>query len=232
MPRSNYAHRLIEFPDLIFPDDQAFKHRAHWREYFAPRIGPAFTNELIFEIGCNDATFLSTIAQKQPNTAFIGLDWKVKAIYDAATRVNDLELKNVALLRARAQDIANIFGTNELDEIWIFHPDPCDRDVELKNRLISESFLLDAHRVLRDENSRMCLKTDHEAYYEWTLKVIENPAIRRAFELIVSTPDFWRDESALEKTSQRIFAGATTTFEERFLSKKKPIYYIELRNRG
>jgi tRNA (guanine-N7-)-methyltransferase len=231
MPRSNYSHRLIEYPDLIFPDEQAFAHRAHWREFFHQRIGPAFNNQLIFEIGCNDATFLTTIAQKHPNTAFVGLDWKVRAIYDAATRVSALDLKNIALLRARAQDIAKIFGPNELNEIWIFHPDPCDREVELKNRLISEIFLLEAHRVLREANSRICLKTDHADYYEWTLKVLEIPAVRQAFDLTVSSSNYWSDEHARNQTAHRLFAGATTTFEDRFRRKKQPIYYVELRNR-
>ena len=84
MPRSNYAHRLIEFPDLIFPDDQAFKQRSHWRDFFSPRIGPTYNRELIFEIGCNDATFLNTIAQKHPDTAFVGLDWKYRALHTGA----------------------------------------------------------------------------------------------------------------------------------------------------
>jgi tRNA (guanine-N7-)-methyltransferase len=232
MPRSNYAHRLIEFPDLIFPDDQAFKQRSHWRDFFSPRIGPTYNRELIFEIGCNDAAFLTTIAQQHPDTAFIGLDWKVKAIYDAATRVTELDLKNVALLRARAQDIAKIFCPNELDEIWIFHPDPCDRDVELKNRLISEPFLIDAHRVLRGEQSRICLKTDHAEYYEWTLKILESDAIRRNFETTACSSNYWCDADAIEKTSPRLFSGTTTTFEARFQRKNQPIYYVELRKRG
>jgi tRNA (guanine-N7-)-methyltransferase len=231
MPRSNYSHRLIEYPDLIFPDEQAFKHRAHWRPFFGNRIGSTFNGQLIFEIGCNDATFLTTIAQKHPNTAFVGLDWKVKAIYDAAARVSALDLNNVALLRNRAQDITKIFGPNELNEIWIFHPDPCDREVELKNRLISEPFLLDAQGVLRDANSRIYLKTDHPDYYKWTLKVLESQAIHQAFDLTVSSSNFWADEHALKQTTHRLFAGATTTFEDRFRRKKQPIYYVELRNR-
>jgi tRNA (guanine-N(7)-)-methyltransferase len=231
MPRSNYSHRLIEYPELIFADEQAYRHRSHWRDWFASRIGRSFDQQLIFEIGCNDAAFLSTIARKHPNTAFIGIDWKVKAVYDAATRVSALELNNIALLRGRAQDIARIFGPNELNELWIFHPDPCDRDVERKNRLIAEPFLLDAHRVLRDGNSRICLKTDHADYYEWTLNLLDNPEIRHAFDLTVRSSNFWNDRSALQETAQRLFAHTTTTFEARFVKKKQPIYYAELRKK-
>jgi tRNA (guanine-N7-)-methyltransferase len=232
MPRSNFAHRLVEYPDLIFPDEHAFSHRSHWHDFFEKRIGPTFNNQVIFEIGCNDAAFLATIAQKHPNTAFIGLDWKVKAIYDAAVRVSELELKNVALLRVRAQDIARIFGPDELDEIWIFHPDPCDREVELKNRLIAEPFLLNSQHVLRNGSSRICLKTDHAEYYEWTLKVLRGSAVRDAFQVAVRSSNYWTDEHALRETSTRLFSGTTTTFEDRFRRKKQPIFYVELRKRG
>jgi tRNA G46 methylase TrmB len=231
MPRSNYAHRLIEYPDLIFPDDRAHVHRSRWRDFFRERIGPTFNGEFIFEIGCNDATFLSTIAHRNPNTAFIGLDWKVKAIYDAAVRVNALGLKNVALVRSRAQDIAKIFGPSELDEIWIFHPDPCDREVELKNRLIAEPFLLDAHGALRDDTSSICFKTDHAGYYQWVLSLLPRHSLAQRFELTVASADYWQDSIATAQTAHRSFANQTTRYECRFLKKRHPIHYLELRKK-
>jgi tRNA (guanine-N(7)-)-methyltransferase len=232
MPRSNYAHRLNESPDLIFADERARMHRAHWREFFGKRIGPTFNGEVIFEIGCNDATFLTTIAQKHPDTAFIGLDWKVKAIYDAATRVSELKLNNVVLLRGRAQDIAKIFAPTELDEIWIFHPDPCDRDVELKNRLIAEPFLLDAFEVLCNRRGSICLKTDHAEYYQSVLRVLAGDAIAARFVLAMASAGYWADSAAIARTEQRYFAHEVTTYERRFINKRRPIYYVELSKRG
>ncbi len=230
MPRSNYSHRLIEYPDLIFPDDQAFKHRAHWRDFFSSRIGPSFKDQLIFEIGCNDATFLTTIAQKNPTTAFIGLDWKVKAIYDAAPRVADMKLTNVVLLRARAQDIAKIFGAGELDEIWIFHPDPCDREVELQNRLIAEPFLLAAHETLKP-NGSVHLKTDHAGYYHSVVGVLSMDLLAQRFDLTIASSNYWHDPTAILPTAHRYFANETTAFERRFMKKRQPIYYVELRTK-
>jgi tRNA G46 methylase TrmB len=168
-PRSVYAARLQEFPEIAFAEQAAFQHRGHWAGFFRDRIGPEFDGRVIFEVGCFDASFLTRIAAKHPRTGFVGLDWKCKAVYDGAKRVADLGLRNVALLRGRGQDIRRIFADGEVDEIWVFHPDPCAGKAELKNRLIAEPFLLDVHAVLRNGASTLSVKTDHPGYYQWVL---------------------------------------------------------------
>lgn len=173
--RSVYADRLRAFPAIAFADEAAFGHRGRWADFFRQRIGPGFDGRIVLEVGCSDAALLSSIAARHPATGFVGLDWKCKALHDGAGRVADLGLDNVALLRGRGQDVLRIFADGEVDEVWVFHPDPCDRDVELKNRLIAEPFLLDVHRVLRDGRSVLSLKTDHPGYYQWVLGLFGLP---------------------------------------------------------
>lgn len=175
LPRSVYSERLSKFAEFAFGDQAAFGLRGQWRSFFAGRIGPGFDGRVIFEVGCFDAAYLSRIAARFPNTAFVGLDWKCKALYDGAQRVTALGLRNVALLRGRAQDVLRIFAALEVDEIWVFHPDPCARDAELKNRLIAEPFLADVHQVLRGGTSTLSLKTDHPGYYQWVLGLLGLP---------------------------------------------------------
>ncbi|MBC8108682.1 MAG: hypothetical protein H7Z14_19015 [Anaerolineae bacterium] len=262
-PRSIYANKLGEYPQIAFADRDAFAHRGRWREFFSDRIGRSFDRRIIFEIGCSDAAFLSRIAGKFPNASFVGLDWKFKSLYDAAARVTTLGLRNVALIRGRGQDIGKLFSPREVDEIWIFHPDPCDRDVELKNRLISEPFLLDAHHALRDRKSPLCLKTDHPGYYQWMLSLLGMPqpawfaaprtasaprlrvndlmkaedhpspseSIRKRFVARVNSADYWSDPAALSQTSYQMVAGERSTYEERFVRKRFPIYHVELQKK-
>ncbi len=173
--RNIYAERLLEFPDLAFGGDRVFDHGGRWRTLFGRRIGAGFDGRIIFEIGCSDAETLCRIAARFPHTGFVGLDWKYKSLYLGAARVAKLGLRNVVLLRGRAQDVSKIFAAGDVDEIWVFHPDPCDRPVELKNRLIAEPFLADAHTVLRGCGSAICLKTDHPGYYQWTLGLFGLP---------------------------------------------------------
>jgi tRNA G46 methylase TrmB len=235
-PRSVYAARLREFPDFVFSEQALFRCRGQWRAFFQQRIGSAFDGRVIFEIGCFDADFLARIAAKYPTIGFVGLDWKCKPICDGAARIVDGDIHNVALLRGRAQDVACIFSDNEVDEIWVFHPDPCDRPVELKNRLLSDSFLLDAHRVLRDQAARLCLKTDHAEYYQSVQQLFDpasapGRALRQRFDVTADSANYWQDPPALAATADRCFAGEMTPFERRFLKRRQPIFYFEIQRR-
>lgn len=262
--RSAYASRLSAFAEFVFDDVAAFAHRGEWRAFFSQRIGLDFKGRIIFDVGCADAGYLARIAAKHPTTAFIGLDWKYKAVHDGASRIAADGLKNVVLLRGRAQDVRKIFGDGEVDDIWVFHPEPCDRAAELQNRLISQPFLIDVHAVLRDAESRLCLKTDHLGYYQWVLALFglpepawfgaelesapenaprlrrrdlmprdlipkSNQAFRERFKVAVNSPDFWNDPLAQRHVTSHAFSGETTFFEDRFLRKRLPIYYFEIR---
>ena len=223
--RSVFADRLLDFRDFTFSDGAEFLRRGAWREFFASRIGGAFDGRVIFEIGCNDGALLGRVAARYPTTAFIGIDWKCRALHTAAERVAGAGLSNVALLHGRAQDIPRFFAGGELDEIWLFHPDPCDKPNELRNRLFAELFLLDAHRVLRDGGS-LVLKTDHPDYYQAALEV--SGAVADQFNVPVASSDFWNDEGAQRATANRCFATESTFFETRYRKKRQPIHYLEL----
>jgi tRNA (guanine-N7-)-methyltransferase len=227
-PRSNYAGRLSEFPGIVLADEAAFAHRNTWGDFFRQRIGPRFNGRVIFEIGCFDAVYLARIAAKYPETAFVGLDWKCKAIYLGAAHISALGLANIVLLRGRGQEVSRIFGEREIDEVWLFHPDPCDKPIELKNRLIAAPFLQDLTPVLKSDGL-LCLKTDHFGYYESAMSACGASALQHRFKVTANSNDFWNDPAVLAHTSSRCFANETTLFERRFLKKKHPIHYFEIR---
>jgi tRNA (guanine-N7-)-methyltransferase len=225
--RSVYADRLLEYREFAFSDDRTFSLRGRWREFFAPRIGASFDDRIVFEIGCNEATLLATVAARHPATAFVGIDWKYRALHTAAELVAAGGLKNVALLHGRAQEVRRIFADGEVDEVWVFHPEPCDKPKELPNRLIAEPFLRDVHAVTR-EGSRLILKTDHGGYYQWTLDLLARPEVSSRFELARLSPNFWHDDAVRTGTADRLFSEEATAYERRFVRKRKPIHYLEL----
>lgn len=231
--RSAYADRLLEFPDFVFSDGREFSRRGTWRGFFAHRLGggAGYDGRLIVEVGCNDAALLATVAAKHPRTAFVGIDWKCRALHAAAGRVAAVGLRNVALLHGRGQDVGRVFAGGEVDEVWLFHPDPCDRPRERPNRLFAERFLLDAAAVLRRAGSLLILKTDHREYYEAASALAGAEPVRGSFGVSASSADLWADGAVLAHTAARCFAGETTSFEERFRRKRKPIHYLELRRR-
>ena len=226
--RSVFADRLLPFRDFTFSDGAEFERRGAWRGFFASRLGGAFDGRVIFEIGCNDGALLARVAARHPTTGFIGIDWKYRALHTAADRVAAAGLSNVALLHGRAQDITRFFVDDELDEIWLFHPDPCDKPNELRNRLFAKPFLLDAHRALRD-GATLVLKTDHPDYYQAAIDV--SRAVADQFIVQATSSDFWNDEDVQRATATRCFAFESTFFETRYRKKRQPIHYLELTKR-
>jgi tRNA G46 methylase TrmB len=254
--RNIFSEQLAEFPDIVLGGDRVFANHGRWREIFRERIVGGFDGRLVFEVGCSEGDALCEIAAKHPTTAFVGVDWKFKSLYVAASRVAERGLRNVMLLRGRAQDVSRIFAPGEVDEVWVFHPEPCDKPKELRNRLIAEPFLLDVLGVLRGAGSRLCLKTDHAGYYQWTLALLGLPepawgprvkardlmrredlppasdAVLDRFDVALTSADFWNDPAALDHTNTRAFAGVVTPFERRFTAKRLPIFYVEIAKRA
>lgn len=269
--RNIYAEQLADYADVALGGDRVFELREKWREHFADRIGSTFSGQIVFEVGCADAPTLCDIAAKFPHVAFVGLDWKFKSIYVGAQLAREMGLRNVMLLRGRAQDLSRIFADGELDEAWVFHPEPCDRPEELPNRLLNEPFLMQLHRALRSPGSAVCIKTDHPGYYQWLLGLLgqpepawfqsareqwlikrkveglprvkareivstsevpaQNDAIRQHFDVAITSADFWSDPLAQSATADKLFTGFVTGFEQRFRSKRLPIYYVELKKK-
>ncbi|HEV2296643.1 MAG TPA: hypothetical protein VGR35_22560 [Tepidisphaeraceae bacterium] len=226
--RSVFADRLLAFGEFVFSDGAEFARRGAWRDFFGRRIGSAYDGRLIFEIGCNDAVLLARVAAKHPMTAFIGVDWKCRALHTGAEQIDAAGLRNVALLHGCGQDVRRIFADAELDEVWIFHPDPCDKPRELKNRLIAEPFLLDVYRTLRDGGG-LVIKTDHPEYYQSVVDL--SRAVPEQLVVTACSADFWNDAPVQSAVAGRCFAGESTCFEHRYRKKRRSIYYVEMRQR-
>lgn len=270
-PATNiYEAGLRAFPDFALGGQDVSRHRGRWAGFFAERVGPAFGGRVVLDVGCADAAHLAAVAAAHPAVGFVGLDWKFKALHAGAGRVAAAGLRNVALLRGRAGDLPAIFGAGEVDEVWVFHPEPCAGPAQRANRLVAEPFLTAAHTVLRDEASTLALKTDHAGYFQWVLGLAgaaEPAAFRAARERAVAglpfagagphvrardllrpdevpppsdavqgrfavaavSADYWGDAAALAHTAGRCFAGSLTPYEARFVGRRRPIYYVELR---
>jgi tRNA (guanine-N7-)-methyltransferase len=227
LSRSKHAPRLAALSDIARTDSAATEQRGSWRAHFRQRIGPAYDERLILEIGCFDAQLLAAVASDHPTVGFVGIDWKCKPIIDGAEQIAAAGLQNVILLRSRAQDLLQIFAKAELDEIWIFHPDPCDRPRERANRLVNARFLHDARLVLRDSNSFLTIKTDHAEYYQSVLGLFNGTAL--PFAITAQGENFWDDIDLQKQTASRLYANRRTGFEHRFVRRHKNIYFIEMR---
>lgn len=125
------------------------------------------------EIGCGHGHFLTSYAQNYPQRTFIGIDLCTQRIGQSQKKQERAMLRNLLFIKAEASEFIEALPENIfLDQIFILFPDPWPKNRHHKNRLIQDNFLkLLAHKSLSE--TKMYFRTDHELYFEWTKKKIE-----------------------------------------------------------
>ncbi len=226
VPRSRHASRVADFPGVLFDHSSAARNRGKWGAHFHGRAGAGFAGQIVLEVGCFDAAFLSEIAIAHPLVGFIGIDWKFKPLVDAAERLVASGPTNLAMIRGRAQDLPAMFAPGEVDQIWVFHPEPCEEPKQRPNRLLSLAFF-DQARLLLSQNGKLIIKTDHAEYADSTLALLRGE-LASHWTIEFTSDDFWSDAKALERADARHFGRRRTFYETRYLKRREAICYIEL----
>jgi len=171
-------------------------------------------NSFTLEIGCGHGDYSIELAKMYPERNFIGVDYKGARIYAAATKANELNLKNAAFLISGAEKLSNIFSEGKVDEIFIPFPDPHYPRKSFK-RLVSQNFL-NIYKSIVTVNAKIHLKTDNEELFKYALFVLE----RENCTIHYATSNLY-SEQALEHQHT-----IKTKYEKQYLEEGKEIKYI------
>lgn len=154
---------LLTFPNVLQnPENMAGNWKAHFKNN-----GP-----ISLELACGKGEYAVGLAQLYPNRNFIGVDQKGNRIWVGAKKSLNQNLTNVAFLRIQIDRLADFFGKDEVDEIWITFPDPQLRISKDKKRLTHPKFLRLYQQILKP-NGIIHLKTDSPQLYNFTKRVVE-----------------------------------------------------------
>lgn len=176
-------------------------------------------NPVVLELACGKGEYTVGLGKIFPDKNFIGMDIKGDRIARGSLVATENNLENVAFLRAGIQYSDEFFSDNELDEIWLIHPDPQVRERDENKRLTNLSYLNQYARYLK-KNGAFNLKTDSTFLYEYSLTTILESGL---FEVIEHTDDLY--ESALLADHH----GVKTHYETIFVKKGYSIKYIKAR---
>ncbi|MFI3328594.1 MAG: tRNA (guanosine(46)-N7)-methyltransferase TrmB [Rikenellaceae bacterium] len=195
-----------EFDD-IFGKDHPLKGK--WRSDFFGNDNP-----IILELGCGKGEYTVALAERDPNTNYIGIDIKGARMWRGAKTATDNNMANVGFLRTRIEFILSFFAQDEINEIWITFPDPQLKTRRAKKRLTAPTFLTNYAKMLCKEGV-INLKTDSKHLYQYTNAVVEH------FNLPceVSNDDIYGSGYADETLSVK------TAYEDMFLRRGLPITY-------
>lgn len=156
------------FQPSFFDLQAGFPLRGRWREDFFHN-----TNPIIIELGCGKGEYTVALAEKYSDSNFIGIDKKGARMWKGGKTSHENAMPNVAFVRSHAELICSIFGTSEVDELWITFPEPQPNSPRSKKRFTSQQFLNRYRNILKPEG-KIHLKTDSDLVYESTLELVKS----------------------------------------------------------
>lgn len=191
---------------------EAETFRGEWRQKVFQKEVHA---SLDLEIGTGNGFHFSHLCKSHPERSFVGMELKYKPLVQTLRRCQRQGSENGRMLRYDAGGVRALFADEEINNVYIHHPDPWPKKRHLRNRLIQDSFLNDLWRVMK-LGSFLEFKTDHQGYFQWATQCFrQSPFTIRFF-----TEDL--------HCSSRSHLNYMTQFESLFVRKNQPIYYCLL----
>ncbi len=173
-------------------------------------------NPIILELGCGKGEYTVALAERNPNSNYIGVDIKGARIYNGAKESFDKGLNNVGFLRTNIEIIGQFFGADEIAEIWLTFPDPQMK--KTRKRLTSTTFL-NRYKTFLKKDGIIHLKTDSNFQYSYTRAMVN----LNQFEILAETDNLYESNILTELLQIKTF------YENQWISRGITIKYLSFK---
>jgi tRNA (guanine-N7-)-methyltransferase len=120
----------------------------------------------VLEIGPGKGELLLSLAQANPQTHFIAVEYKKSRFNKIAARIDRLQLKNLFLVYGDAREcLPRICPENFFEKIYVLFPDPWPKKRHIKHRLLKPR-LVNQLRTFLKEGGEIINATDAGFYSE------------------------------------------------------------------
>ncbi len=166
------------------------------------------------ELGAGTGFFSVELAERHPDQIFVAIDVKGDRLQKGALLAEEKGLTNVFFLRARADQLPELFDENSLAAIWLTFPDPFPKKGSAGRRMTAPTFLRTYTKVLKTGGT-FCLKHDDRDFFQWSLEQLVSTGWRlRELSFDLHESDLSDDYKIL------------TTYEQRWLGEGKPTNFV------
>ena len=201
------------FPHMFYmPYEEllnGFSLKGKWKKDFFNNDNP-----ITLELGCGKGEYTVGLAKKYPNRNFIGIDLKGARLWQGAKIAQQEDLKNVAFIRTKIDQLLSFFDRQEVAEIWMTFSDPQPKH---ERRRLSSPRFLNLYREILEPNGIIHQKTDNRKLFDYTLNVVRH----YNFQLDYFSHDIYSD--SFEGDAVEI----QTYYEKMYLKDGIPINYME-----
>ncbi len=123
----------------------------------------------VVEIGAGNGLFVVELATRHPGQQFVALDVKGDRLQRGAREAEARGLANVRFVRARADQVSELFSHGSLQQLWLTFSDPFPRKHSAGRRLTNPRFLAMYRELLADEGA-LYIKHDNRDFFHWSLE--------------------------------------------------------------
>ena len=211
---------LADLPPL--PDDLLGSPESAWIDPRAWFPDPAQPFEL--EIGSGKGAFLVQTAGERPGTNSLGIEYAHEFYEYTADRIRRHGLTNIRVLNADAAPFVRFrVPTGIVDVLHLYFPDPWPKPRHHKRRMVQDSFLEQAHRIIKP-GGELRIVTDHAGYWAW---------MEEHFDCWCATdkpaPRFDREPFTSEHAAGESGELVGSNFERKYREEGRPFHAAVLR---
>jgi tRNA (guanine-N7-)-methyltransferase len=127
------------------------------------------STDMVVEIGAGTGQFLVELAERHPDRIFVAVDVKADRLQKGAREAEVRGISNVRFLRARADQLVEIFKPNSIRELWLTFSDPFPKKRSAGRRLTHPHFLAQYRQMLTVAGV-LKIKHDNPEFFQWTLE--------------------------------------------------------------
>ncbi len=232
---SSYVQAMYrEYSSWIWDEEQSPLFKGHWREkmFKAPLSAP-----LDLEIGPGSGDFIQHISLLNKDRFYVAMELKYKPLIQCARKIKKHNCLNARLIRYNARLLRDIFCKKELNNVYVYFPDPWPKKRHHKHRLIKPDFLKDLYMIQRP-GSFVEIKTDHKEYFDEMQKSFKESPYReqhisldlheeRKKSMALNKHGEQKKSMVLNRPGEEEKTGDNfvTFFEQIFIRQKHPVCY-------
>ena len=210
--------RLRNIPgadDAILNSEYCIKNpeeqKGHWQDCFET------AQPLHIEIGMGKGQFLLTLAAKNPQINYIGIERYSSVLLRAVEKFQELEAEgkapaNIRFICMDANDLPTVFAPAEVSRIYLNFSDPWPKARHARRRLTSPDFFARYDKVLV-QDGQVEFKTDNRDLFDFS---VESLGESETWGISECTYDLHHDEIMN-------VGNIMTEYEEKFSSMDHPI---------
>ena len=210
--------RLRNIPgadDAILNSEYCIKNpeeqKGHWQDCF-DKVQP-----LHIEIGMGKGQFLLTLAAKNPQINYIGIERYSSVLLRAVEKFQELEAEgkapaNIRFICMDANDLPTVFAPAEVSRIYLNFSDPWPKARHARRRLTSNEFFKLYDQVLTADGT-VEFKTDNRPLFDFSVEELETSEL---FVLDQLSYDLHNDSTMNQ-------GNIMTEYEAKFSSMGNPI---------